>query len=278
MVLTKRDLELFKMISSYSMLSTRQINQLCFNSIQLSTVLRRLRVLEQNKFIHRLIGLESKELLWILQTKGAEAASVSIPKRHYSKNLLEHDFKLLSLRLTLESSKLAHSWLPEHEIRSNIFRKNDFRLAKEKLIPDGIMGIEINGKKQSLALELELTLKNKDKLKKTLGRYKEQDGILGVWYLVPTTSLLNSIHHTWNNLLSYKNGPTLYLSFLNEVMKDSLQARVFEKGKSYLTGNIWTPRDAHPDAQQVSKLNQKLNHQIKGVTNENDKNFLDVTS
>jgi hypothetical protein len=66
-----------------------------------------------------------------------------MPKRHWSKNLLEHDHKLISLRLNLEAYGISHSWIPEHLIRTNIFRKNDFKTAKEKLIPDGLMGSPI---------------------------------------------------------------------------------------------------------------------------------------
>ena len=200
MNITNRDIELFKMIANYGMLSTKQINSICFNSIATTTVLRRLRMLENKKFIQRLLGLDSQDVLWTLLTKGAEAAGVVIPKRHWSKNLLEHDHKLISLRLNLEDSGIAHSWIPEHLIRANIFRNNDFRTAKEKLIPDGLMATEADRKRLSVAIELELTLKNKDKLHKTLSRYKCQDGIVGVWYIAPTTSLLNSISAAWNAL------------------------------------------------------------------------------
>jgi hypothetical protein len=98
-----------------------------------------LRLLEDKKYIQRLLGLESQDILWILLSKGAEAAGAAISKRHWSKNLLEHDHKLISLPLGLEASGIAHSWIPEHLIRANIFRKNDFRTAKEKLIPYGLM-------------------------------------------------------------------------------------------------------------------------------------------
>lgn len=193
MVITNRDLELFRKLSEYGMLSTKQINILCFSSIALTTVLRRLRLLEKNKYVQRMLGLESQDVLWILSTKGAEEACVDIPKRHWSKNLLEHDFKLLSLRLALEECGLVHSWRPEHSIRAGIFRNNDFRTAKEKLIPDGLMAVEVDKKRLTLAIELELTLKNKEKLRKTLSRYKRQEGILGVWYIENRKHCLNEV-------------------------------------------------------------------------------------
>ena len=257
MNITNRDIEVFKLIANYGMLSTKQINSTCFHSIASTTVLRRLRKLEDKKYIQRLLGLESQDVLWILLQKGAETAGVAIPKRHWSKNLLEHDHKLISLRLHLERFGIAHSWIPEHLIRANIFRKNDFRTAKEKLIPDGLMATVADDKRLSVAIELELTLKNKDKLRKTLSRYRQQDGIVGVWYISPTTSLLNSISAVWNSLGGSPTGNRLYLSLLDDVMKNNLSAKVFGHGRGSKISEIWTPRPAHPSAQSVSNQNEK---------------------
>jgi hypothetical protein len=251
------------------MLTSKQINSICFNSIAMTTVLRRLRMLEEEKYIQRLRGLESQDIIWLLLVKGAELASVAIPKRHWSKNLLEHDHKLISLRLSLENSGIAHSWIPEHLIRANIFRKNDFRTAKEKLIPDGLMGAEVNGKRLSVAIELELTLKNKDKLRKTLSRYKRQEGIVGVWYIAPTTSLLKSILSVWNSLGGHSSDNRLYLSVLDDVMKNPLNVKVLGHGNSLIASELWTTMLAHSHAQEVSNLSQKVEDTSNGVNLEN---------
>ncbi len=256
MNITPRDIRLFKSIATYGMLTTKQINSVCFNSIALTTVLRRLRILEAEKYIQRLRGLESQDVLWLILSKGAGVANVEMPKRHWSKNLLEHDHKLISLRLNLEATGIAHSWIPEHLIRANIFRKNDFRTAKEKLIPDGLMGVNANGKRISVAIELELTLKNKDKLRKTLSRYKRQDGIVGVWYVAPTTSLLSSISSVWSSLGNTQSGNRLYLSVLDDVMKNANEAKILCHGRATKTSELWTPRPAHPSAQSVSNQNE----------------------
>lgn len=269
MNITNRDIEIFKMIANYGMLSTKQINFVCFNLIASTTVLRRLRKLEDKKFIQRLLGLESQDVLWILLPKGAEAAGVAIPKRHWSKNLLEHDHKLISLRLGLEGSGIAHSWIPEHSIRTNIFKNNDFRTAKEKLIPDGLMGTETNSKRLSVAIELELTLKNKDKLQKTLSRYKRQDGIVGVWYIAPAASLLNSISAAWNAVGGPSTSNRLYLSVFDDVMKNPLTAKVFGHGRGSRLSELWTPRPAHPSAQLVSKQDEYLEQSLSESSPEN---------
>lgn len=269
MAVTDRDREVFRKLSTYGMLSTKQINLMCFGGIAKTTVLRRLRFLEAKKYLSRMQGLESQDVLWILQEKGAIEGEVQIPKRHYSKNLLEHDFKLVRLRIALEGCGLAHSWVPEHEIRSRIFRKNEFRTAKNKLIPDGIMGIEADGKMHSLAIELELTLKNKDKLKQTLTRYKEKEGILGVWYIAPTNSLLNSILNVWRGIRVYGNEPKLYLSVLDGVIKNPLDAKVFGSGLSKVASELWATKHAHPTAHRVSAKTENLIRPLDEVNTEN---------
>lgn len=182
---------------------------------------------------------------------------------------MEHDHKLISLRLGLENSGIAHSWIPEHLIRANIFRKNDFRTAKEKLIPDGLMGTEANRKRLSVAIELELTLKNKDKLHKTLSRYKRQEGIVGAWYIAPTTSLLNSISVAWNALGGPSTGNRLYLSVLDDVMKNSLSSKVFGHGRGSRITELWTPRPAYPSAQSVSNQNENRELSLIEISPEN---------
>ncbi len=281
MFITERDINLLKKLSNYSMLSTKQIKNLCFGSIAKTTVLRRLRVLEKEKYIQRIGGLESQDTLWFLLETGAKIGEVQLPKRHWSKNLLEHDFKLIALRLLLENHDLAHSWMPEHEIRRSIFKNNDFRSAKEKLIPDGLMGIEVNGIKQTLAIELELTLKNKDKLRKVVSRYKEKE-LHGVWYISPSKSILNSIHYQWNQTWSTnKNPPSIYLSYLDEVIKNPLNAKVYGSGFGKKTTELWTPKiltPAHPSALSVSRQDDHLREKTIDINNNNHTPILKTAS
>lgn len=281
MVITERDIDLLKKLSSYSMLSTKQIRNLCFGGIAKTTVLRRLRVLEKEKYIQRMGGLESQDTLWCLLDLGADIVEVQLPKRHWSKNLLEHDFQLIALRLLLEEQGLAHSWIPEHEIRRSIFKNNDFRSAKEKLIPDGLMGIEVNGIKQTLAIELELTLKNKDKLRKVFSRYKERE-LYGVWYISPSRAIINAIHHQWDKTWSMnKNPPLLYLSYLDQIMKNPLEANVYVDEKWQKANALWTPKiltPAHPSALGMSKQDDNLRAKTIDVTNNNHTPILKTAS
>jgi hypothetical protein len=156
------------------MLSTKQVGLNFFKGVDTSTFLRRLRLLESKNYLKRIIGLESHELLWTLAEKGTGIAKVSLPKRRWSKNMLEHDYKLLCLRLILEGAGISESWTPELQIRSSIFEKYGLRGIKQRLVPDGLMSVEVNGKMESVAIEMELTLKSKRRYRNLFNHYKQR--------------------------------------------------------------------------------------------------------
>jgi DNA-binding Lrp family transcriptional regulator len=219
MTVTPRDRELFRHLSNYGMLSTKQIKEIIFGGTATTTVLRRLRILEEERFIKRLHGLESQEVLWTITDKAFQFGGGEHFKRHWNKNLLEHDFKLLRLRLLLEKRGIAKSWVPEHEIRFLVFKKYDLRTAKEKLIPDGLMVTEASFKKVSVAIELELTLKNKERLKEVLKRYLEKKDLSCIWYVCGSKMVANAIRDNWNKV---KGCTTIQLKIAlwDEVMKN----------------------------------------------------------
>jgi hypothetical protein len=234
--LTSRDLELLKKLSSHGMLSTKQVGQLFFPGVAITTVLRRLRLLEASFYVRRILGLESQEALWVLAAKGALEASVPLPKRHWSKNMLEHDFKLLSLRLAMESIGVSKSWMPEHIIRSSIFEKYGLLRAKDKLVPDGFMAVEVDGIKHSIAIEVELTIKSRKRYLETFRRYSEKEGISGVWYLGRDKGILNQVRRNW---YSSNREIRLYCSFIDEVLQNPLEARLLSKSGHELIKNLW---------------------------------------
>lgn len=260
-MITARDMDLFKKLSEYGMLSSHQVRKLVFNSIALTTVLRRLRLLETGSYVKSIRGLESQDVLWVLQDRGAKLAEVEVPKRHWSKNMLPHDFKLLSLRLALEDSGISHAWEPEHLIRSNVFKKNGFKAAKEKLIPDGLMSIEVNGYRQSVAIELELERKSIKRYGEVFRRYSGKPNLFAIWYVAPRKDIWNTVYRCWRHYKTLYRLPTLYVSDLDEVMKDPLQARLLGEEAPKLIGKTWTPKmiemPAHSPAHGVSGQHQE---------------------
>lgn len=266
---TTRDLRLLRLLSNYGMLSSRQIEKYVFGTIATTTVLRRLRALEKANVIKRIPGLENYELLWMLTPKGANAANVSLPKSKWSRNMLEHDYRLVSLRIALEGTGIAHSWTPEHEIRTFIFKKHGFKGIKERLVPDAFMGIDINDRKESVAIELELTLKSQKRLRKTLGKYVQNSTLHAVWYVAPNKSILDSIWRQWQEVGGLRSRIKFYASELSEVLEKTSKARLMGTKPHKLIEEAWTIKHISKPAQGVSRQPDKKDETETEVTNEN---------
>lgn len=256
--ITKRDEALIKKIAELGMLSTNQISELFFEGVANTTVLRRLRILEASKFLRRVIGLDTKECLWIVTALGAELVSIKIVKTKWSKHMIEHDHKLIALRLLLEKVGVARAWTPEHEIRSHMFKKFGPDKIKNKIIPDGFIGLEANGKMESVALELELTLKTKKRYRNIMGHYQNKADIYAVWYIVPTSSMIKSIKETWSKkYASGSSGVKVYFSDLNELMNNPLETNLVGLNSVIKLSELFTPLDVlsvQSPAQVVSTL------------------------
>lgn len=254
---TKRDEALIKRIAELGMLSTNQISELFFDGVANTTVLRRLRILEASQLLRRVVGLDTKECLWIVTATGAQMVNMKIVKTKWSKHMIEHDHKLIALRLLLESVGVARAWMPEHEIRSHMFKKYGLREIKNKIIPDGFIGIEVNGKMESVALELELTLKNKKRYQSIIGHYQNKENLYAVWYIVPTSSMIKSIKETWKKHASSYCGVKVYFSGLNELMKNPLEANLIGLNSIIKLNELFAPLEvlaAQVPAQVVSTL------------------------
>lgn len=256
-IVTKRDEALIKKIAELGMLSTNQISELFFEGVANTTVLRRLRILEASQLLRRVVGLDTKECLWIVTASGAQMAKVEIVKTKWSKHMIEHDHKLIALRLLLESVGVARAWMPEHEIRSHMFKKYGLREIKNKIIPDGFIGIEVNGKMESVALELELTLKNKKRYRNIIGHYQNKENLYAVWYIVPTSSMIKSIKETWKKHTSGYSDVKVYFSSLHELMKNPLEANLIGLNSVIKLSELFAPLKAlgaQLPAQVVSTL------------------------
>lgn len=253
--LTKRDRELLNGLAHYGMFSTKILIEMYFKGINFSTVLRRLRKLEAENFIKRVGKLETNEYLWGVTSKGGELIGQEFFKTHWSKSMLEHDHKLISLRLHLEHLGISNSWIPEHQIRSSIYKKYSLRDAKDKLIPDGLMEALVKNYSETLAIELELNLKNKARYKKMIYAYQGKNELHAVWYIVSSRSILNCLKDYWNKCRSNYSKVRVYFSLLEDIQNLGTNAKMIGFESTYIIKNyfnIVVSGPAQVGAQSVS--------------------------
>ncbi|MGZ3736302.1 MAG: hypothetical protein ACXVC0_15145 [Bdellovibrionota bacterium] len=256
-ILTERDKKLFRFLHSYGLARTSNLASEVFPGIAPTTALRRLRRLESQGYIARIPGLPFGEFAWRVSEKASRMISAVPPKRYFPKQAMEHDLKLLDLRLALEKAEISQGWISEHELR----RKMAGRFTVENLenlnIPDGLMTARNNGRLVSVAVELELHFKNRDRYHRIFSRYQAKSRILAVWYLVSSPGLGKHLERLW--MRSERKSHVYFLwSLEEEVIADPLKAGIFYDGKQLVLKNVFTPTlkadPALPPAQAMSSL------------------------
>ena len=219
---TKRDLLLLETLESYGVLSTKQIRELIFKGINTRTVLRRLRLLKQRGFIYSSEGLPSGALAWTLSKRSSR---LDLETKVINKNSLQHDVAVSSIRIHLERLKIAESWTSEHILRKEVIkahyeerRSSLSYMDDPPLIPDSLFITRHEGEMKAVALELELTLKSRERYKKIFSQYKEKEKIWFVWYVVLTRSAGEALSKLWAKYAIWGNCLFAY-STLEELFK-----------------------------------------------------------
>ena len=243
-------------LGNYGLLSTTIIVEKHFNNVDYSTVLRRLRILEKEGLIRRAGLLMTTENLWAIAPKGAKKMSLENFKCFWNQASIDHDFKLIKLRMFLEELGIIKKWIAEHVIRSMIYKKYSLRDAKNKLIPDGIFETKIDNSSYSMAIELELNLKSQSRYKKILGQYQWNKDLLGVWYIVPTLAILNKLKDYWIRTMSSYTEGKIYFSLLDDLLTFKGESLLYSTNEKFLLKEFFKI-PAHQTAQEVVTIIEK---------------------
>ncbi len=257
---TPRDQKLLHQLGDFGVLSTGQIRELFFPEIAKTTMLRRLRILEQWDLIRRLRGLSDGSHGWCLSQRCATALGFVGIGRRLNRHTLEHDVTLSQVRLALGSVGLGTQWTPEHVLRNEAWRARKPHTPEPENIPDGVLAIEVEGKFLAVAVELELSAKNKDRYRKALKAYWWKHNLALIWYLVPHEALGRKLEHIWHEVTS--GGPDIRLrwSIIEQVLKRPYDIVLRRKGGTRLLREItpMKPPDAHEVAHPMSSPDREM--------------------
>lgn len=197
--------------------------------------------------------------------KGAEIANLELFKRNFPLALRDHDQKLVALRFFLEDMGVAKSWIAEHEIRSKIDKKYGLRSMKQRLIPDALVGVSMKGVMTSVALELELNLKNKSRYFKTFNLYGQKSEIKFIWYVVSHKSHVRILFRYFNDYKFLTDGKTLLISVFDDLMAGGLDSVIYTPKLVNLSEVMVAASSAH----RVSTLSNSKIELQNLVTTEN---------
>ncbi len=270
MILTHRDQAIFQDLQSYGLHSTRNLAQRHFPHVAMTTILRRLRALERSGYITRITGLDGGGNAWCLSKSSASRLAPQACKIHFPRFILDHDLKLVDLRLRLERAGIAHSWRPEHEIRAKVAEKHGLRRIGERTIPDGLMGVETEGLTETIAVELELSIKNQRRYQRIFRDYGSKKNLWGFWYVVQSQSIGRQLMKAAKDSGHLGQSPYFLWSLLADVMADPLNATVHSYRDSYKLHELWKPEKsespAHTPAQGVSSSGEKAEPKANELT------------
>ena len=181
------------MLSDYEMMTTGQLSKKIFGDIALTTILRRFRKLEKGKWIRRIRGLESGELVWTI----TDYAAFKLGRKGFidkiNKNQLEHDLLVTQARIHFEKSPLISNWKTEQAIRRSADPGQ-----YGSLNPDGLFAISTNKGPKIGALEVEISRKKFSRYEEIFYNYKHKENIAMVCYVVTSDAFGRALAKRWD--------------------------------------------------------------------------------
>lgn len=268
--LTARDKKLLELLHQYSLMSTNQIATLVFENIAKTTMLRRLRVLETNKLIQFIEYQKGRERVWVLTQLGAWEVNLEVPKKNYSHHIMDHDVKLVELRILLMRQEVIKKWIPEHEIRSQVIAKHGRSNINQRIIPDALLTIEKENINQAVALELEINFKNIDRYRKLFYSYRQKNNVDMVYYIVSTKGLGKHLDRIWNEQRMIVKGPMFMWSVYTDIVTNRLNAKVYCKEKVINLEKFLNVKQQIDNAQAMSMQSEQDKLNEKNLTCENN--------
>jgi hypothetical protein len=238
---TARDSSLMETLGRYGVLSTEQVAEKFFPNVALTTVRRRLRHLEREERIYRVRGLDNGGVAWALTKHAAQRLGCVYPARHFCRNSIPHDVALSRVRLALERVGLGERWVPEHQLKAQASLNGAQRSEERPFVPDALFTVRQKAEVRVIALELELHGKSRKRYEAILNRYRRKKTLWGVWYLVPTESLGQTLEKVWRDLNGGRRNDLLMWSILDSLLQDPLNVAVRSEHFNYPLKQLVNP-------------------------------------
>ncbi|KAB2400686.1 MULTISPECIES: hypothetical protein [Bacillus cereus group] len=199
MAITKRDVEIIEWVNLHGFVLAEQVQE--FFGLGKTVVYRRLKeMVEQGVLKRERILYDYGNVYWVTKDGVELCESEMAAGKKPSVNNFVHDKKLVDLSVKLLKKYEGSSWITARQIKSRLVRKaseKDKFKALAMRVADGIL--IVNGKKY--AVELELSLKNRTRVKQIIGDYAERIAkgqYVSVIYVVEKESIAKVLREEMN--------------------------------------------------------------------------------
>ena len=225
--LQPRDLELLHALSKYGVMSSRQISQWIFKNVALTTVLRRLRLLNDSHIIINCGHLPNGNKAWSLSNLGADAIHAPPPFRFANHNTFYHDTLVVDLRMTLESIGLGDNWTTEQEMKRTL----SYYDKDSRVIPDGVFVASAFGGEMVISLELELHTKAYQRYRNLFYDYCHMDAISLIWYVVKDETIIRPVLKIWHEVMKHervKPPQKIIFTLSDDLLANRHEAQIYD--------------------------------------------------
>lgn len=177
MTVTQRDMTLIYGLGNFRVLTLSQIRKYYFEGLARSLVQRRLGLLRDKNLLRSYPFGDQGALAWTLTSEAARL--IERPERVFrrppNRNTLVHDLSVAGVGLELERLGILHEWLSTYEMELGLH-------GKDRHIPDAIFRLKIGDTLLGpIALEVENSLKCRDKIRRLLFEYSEWFKVTDLW-------------------------------------------------------------------------------------------------
>ena len=142
-----------------------------------------------------------------------------------NRNSLQHDVLLSEILFHLQKRNIVEVWTPEHVLKRKsigeaLYTWNWSRRDPHPLIPDGLFLTEYEGKKRTVALEVEISQKTIKRYEKHFSFYRSRRDLWLVWYVVLNKSFGEKLLWLWRKEKSSWARCGFSYSTVEEVMRE----------------------------------------------------------
>ena len=232
--LNERDQKILEGIKGFEVLSTSQIREHFFNGIALSTVLRRLRKLEMDRFIFRQPVRMRAQELWSIDRMGAPRVELKAPYPRLNRPSLFRAYSLSQLRDVFETRKIGENWSSARELRT-IGMGAKGKGPRAASLPDAVFTFQNGGIPKTAFLKLVLETTAFPKNQKVLTSFAKMDTLACILLVVESESLIPLLFAQWEGTYKPGRAPTLIISVLGQLIDLGWKAKVFLSARESLS-------------------------------------------
>lgn len=275
---TLRDEEIFLFLWKWKIATFKTLAHVFFASASLPVAYHRLNKLSKSGFLRQRIDESGRNRVWTLDKKGFAALVNRLPELEeygYACENVEHDLLVNALHMG--------NWSRGCPQGVQVFTEQQLRRMKPEMYlawvpqnkthrPDGYWHIACGEHSLTIALEVELSAKSKDRYESVAKFYDHYDSIDRVLWLVPTPQLARKILNASNGSNFYRKGIHNFIG-LEDFQNHLWQSRIFSgPNKGSTVSELLNPNPMQ------TLIQTPMEYPIKGTPIEMNQHLLDTST